>query len=112
MADSKGKAIASLFILAAIVPSWYLWGWCFVTLWGWYFVPMGLPVVGMLQAAGMSAVVGLFRLSMPEVKTAEQIKAEEEETAGKYASRAFGVMLAPLCVLLFGYLIGLLGGFA
>ena len=112
MADSKGKVIVSLFILAAIVPSWYLWGWCFVTIWGWYYVPLGLPPIGVLQASGMGAIVGLLRQSMPAVKTAEQKKAEEEETAGGLFARAFGLLLAPLGVLLIAYLIGLLGGFA
>jgi len=112
MSDSKGKVIVSLFILAAIGPSWYLWGWCFVNIWGWYYVPLGLPTIGVLQASGMGAIVGLFRQSMPAVKTAEQEKAEEEETAGGLFGRAFGHLLAPLGVLLIAYLIGLLGGFA
>lgn len=41
-------------------------GFVFSQLWLWFIVPLGVPVIGSIQGAGIILVLGLARLKIPE----------------------------------------------
>jgi hypothetical protein len=111
VSKTKKQLLLAVLMVCLIVPSWMLWGYCFTTLWAWYALPLGAPALTIWQAAGLSVTLSLLRDYAVKVKTQAQKDAEEAETSFELATRGFSTMLAPLGVLLIGWVISLLGGF-
>jgi hypothetical protein len=111
VSETKKKLIVAALLICMAVPSWMLWGYCFTTMWVWYMLPLGAPALTLWQAVGLTVTISLLRDYAVRVKTAEQKKAEEDETASELLTRGISTGLTPLGVLLIGWLVGLLGGF-
>ena len=110
--SKSNSLVAALLIFLLVIPGWYVYGWCLSLLWAWYVVPaFGLPPLGIMQAAGLSCILGLAALRAPTVKTQDQKDAEEAETTWETFQRMLALTLAPLFVLAIGWAIGMLGGF-
>lgn len=46
--------------LALAIPLGILRGWVLSLLWGWYVTPLGVPAIGVVQAIGLTWLVGLL----------------------------------------------------
>jgi hypothetical protein len=109
---NKHSVVAALLMLLVVVPGWYLYGWCLSLLWAWYVVPaFGLAPLGILQAVGLSCILGLTAIRVPAVKTQAQKDAESAETTWEAFGRMLALTLSPLFILAIGWVIGMLGGF-
>ncbi len=83
-----------MMVVATLVGAvaWMLgWGWVFMKIWEWFVHPLGLPVLGLGNALGVSLLFAMVN---------------EASSAGeKDAAYVASVILRPLFVLVIGWIV-------
>jgi hypothetical protein len=78
-------ALLGLVGIVAVVALSAMWrGYVLSVLWGWFAVPLGLPVVGVVQAMGVALLVGL--LTYRSITTAKLEQSAQEKWTDAIAS--------------------------
>lgn len=99
--------LALVFVAAStaliVVPGAIIYGFVLVQLWGWFLVPLGLPVIDIGAAAGITMIV---RFIVHPVSGEIDLPGEKKppEQAAKWGlSLLRDYVATPAIVLLFGY---------
>lgn len=87
-----------LFTLGFMVGLYAIQGWVLSILWAWFIVPMfNLPPLGILQAIGITLVVGLL--------TGSAYKAPQNKENGERYAAIVTAVIGPFVVLLVGWIV-------
>jgi len=102
MNEKNGKSILLLipFIFAGIILSIILKGWVLSILWSWFIVPtLGLPILSIPIAIGISIVVGLLTHQYNDFNTTDT---KMSELIGKSIGHS---IIGPLLTLFVGWVV-------
>lgn len=103
--DKKNPAHAAygVLIFALIVPAIIFRGFVLSTLWAWFMVPLGVIGIGIVNAIGLSVIVGMFTSNLAKISDIR--KAENPRKALEiFLKMSFG---APAFALLMGFIVHL-----
>lgn len=88
-------------IPVSVVLSIIIGGYTIQQLWGWFVVPLGLPAIGYLHAAGLGS---LFAFMCPWVDTSDLAKKPTDHPVASLVAKLIVMLLVrPGLALLFGY---------
>lgn len=101
--DAERRAGCWLAILGilSVIPASVMRGWVLKIIWGWFLVPLGVPAVGIVQALGISALVGMLT---HEMAGTQGHKYDDNKNVNLMTS-IFLAFVQPLAVLFFCWLI-------
>lgn len=95
MATSLLTSIFGLIALIVLIaPISLYYAWAASHLWAWFMVPLGLPVLGILQIWGVTLTLSMLR---PKIKA--------DKTEHDWSTTMVSIILGPLFALGFGYAI-------
>ncbi len=105
------------FVLSLLVAS-VLNGWVLTMLWGWFVVPTfpNIPSLALIPAIGiamtMRFLIGQYKPATTEESEKNDRKLTDEEhwenikkAWGKWTEATFQILMAPLMILLFGWIL-------
>ena len=91
--------LATLGGIFIVIISTIIKGFVLVKLWGWFIIPVfNAPVLSVPYAIGLSLLVNY-------ITPTEESKEEDEELASKFLKLGAKAVIAPLIVLLFGWVV-------
>lgn len=101
-----GIALMLVIFLAIFIPTSIYFilahGFVLSKLWGWFAVPLGLPVLGVLHAAGLMGLIRLFTYTVKPFPTKND---EEDPDVTKRVLHIVMLATLPWLSLFFGYVI-------
>ena len=105
-------AVAFAFTVAffgAIGLGLILWsGWVAATLWSWFLVPIGVPALTVLQAAGICVILRFLTFNVNLSDLALAVKQSKEEATKQMWMTTGMLIVVPALTLFSGWIIHLL----
>lgn len=96
----KALGWITYFVFCAIGGS-ITYGWALSTLWGWFISPLGLPLLSIPQAIGVSITLGMFLANL--AREDQKSKSDIDIIANTFGR----LFLAPLLSVISGYIVTL-----
>ena len=94
-------ALVGIFVVPLTAYGILVTGFVATKLWSWFLVPLGLPSIGILHAAGIATLVRLFTAENPFAAQDSAERVPED----KKMSRTITLILIPWATLLIGYIV-------
>lgn len=85
-------------IFLAMLPLTILRGWALSVLWGWFAVPLGLPILSVVNAMGIMLIVSVCSTKSNSVKESSDL------TSSEFWSELLVAALAPIFAISAGYI--------
>jgi hypothetical protein len=72
-----------------LIPVEIYWGYVLAQLWNWFLVPLGVHVIGVAEAMGISTVFAVLTLSLTSdlEHIKEKLRNDEDEDGGEFIMR-------------------------
>lgn len=100
--DKLNKAIVSFIGISLLAAGGFvIKGWVLSAVWQWFVVPIGLPVIGIAHAIGISLTYSAIHgISHAELYAIRQMK-DKESTASRMLTSSY---VAPMIVYAFAWI--------